>query len=64
MRVITCNEIDIALEKGERTIMGLETIQSKEQEIRKDISKGYNEYKEFQGRKYTGMRVGAIHHWY
>jgi hypothetical protein len=30
----------------------------------KDISKGYIEYKEFQGRKYTGMRVGGTHHWY
>ena len=44
--------------------MGLETIQRKEQETRKDISKGYNEYKEFQGRKYTGMKVGGTHHWY
>src|SRR4030095_2037337 len=46
--------------------MGLEIIQRKEQEIRikKDISKGYNEYKEFQGRKYTGMKVGGTHHWY
>jgi hypothetical protein len=64
MRAITCNEIDIALEKRRRIIMGLEMIQSKEQEIRKNISKGYNEYKEFQGRKYTGMRIGGTHHWY
>jgi hypothetical protein len=28
--------------------MGLETIHRKENEIRKDISKGYNEYKEFE----------------
>ena len=46
------------------TIMGLGTIQRKEQEIKKDILKSYNEYKEFQGRKYTGMRVGGTHHWY
>jgi hypothetical protein len=44
--------------------MGLEIIQRKEQEIKKDISKGYNEYKEFHGRKYTGMKVGGTHHWY
>jgi len=25
---------------------------------------GYNEIKEFEGRKYTGMRVGASHSWY
>lgn len=24
----------------------------------------YNEYKEFQGRKYTGMKVGRSHKWY
>lgn len=36
--------------------MGLETIQRKENKIRKDIPTGYDEYKEFQGRKYTGMR--------
>ena len=42
----------------------MEIIQRKEQEIKKDIFKGYNEYKEFQGRKYTGMRVGGTHHWY
>src|ERR671923_2574097 len=44
--------------------MGLETIHRKENEIRKDISKGYNEYKEFEGKKYTGMRVGGTHQWY
>ena len=44
--------------------MGLETIQKKDNEIRKDISKGYNQYKEFEGKKYTGMRVGATHQWY
>jgi hypothetical protein len=51
--------------KGERRekIMDLETIQRKENEIRK-ISKGYNEYKEFEGRKYTGMKIGGIHQWY
>ena len=44
--------------------MGLETIHRKENELRKDISKSYNEYKEFEGRKYTGMRVGGTHQWY
>jgi hypothetical protein len=44
--------------------VGLETIQRKNDKIRKDFPTGYNEYKEFQGRKYTGMRVGGTHHWY
>jgi hypothetical protein len=46
--------------------MDLETIQRKDNEIvrKEDISKGYNEYKEFEGKKYTGMRVGGSHMWY
>src|SRR5215208_3846892 len=44
--------------------MDLETIHRKGNEIRENISKGYNEYKEFEGRKYTGMRVGGTHQWY
>lgn len=26
--------------------------------IKKDISKSYNQFKEFEGKKYTGMKVG------
>jgi hypothetical protein len=44
--------------------MGLESIQRKDNKIRNDSSKGYSEYKEFEGRKYTGMRVGGTHQWY
>jgi hypothetical protein len=44
--------------------MDLETIQRKESKIKKHISTGYNEYKDFEGKKYTGMRVGGIHQWY
>src|SRR5215208_3648725 len=60
MRVITCNEIG---KKVGKKIMGLESIKKKDNEIRQDISKGYNEYKEFEGRRYTGMKVGGIHQW-
>jgi hypothetical protein len=31
---------------------------------KKDISKTYNQYKDFEGRKYTGMKVGRSHKWY
>ena len=41
-----------------------EIIQRKKNELKKDISKTYNEYKEFEGRKYTGMKVGRSHKWY
>src|SRR3954469_22930185 len=41
-----------------------ETIQGRKNAIKKDISKTYNEYKEFEGKQYTGMRVGRTHKWY
>jgi hypothetical protein len=31
---------------------------------KKDISASYNEYKEFGGQQYTGMKVGRSHKWY
>ena len=30
----------------------------------KDISASYNAAKEFEGKRYTGMKVGRTHHWY
>ena len=51
----------------EGNTMDLESIKGKEQKIsktRNNISTAYNDYKEFEGRKYTGMRVGGVHHWY
>ena len=32
--------------------------------MKKDISKSYNQFKEFEGKKYTGMKVGRTHKWY
>jgi hypothetical protein len=32
-------------------------------EAEKDLSKTYNEFKEFEGQHYTGMRVGRSHKW-
>lgn len=29
-----------------------------------DIAATYNEFKEFEGRRYTGMKVGRSHRWY
>jgi len=31
---------------------------------KKDISATYNAPKEFEGKRYTGMKVGRTHHWY
>jgi hypothetical protein len=44
--------------------MGQETIQRKKNGIKKDISRTYNEYKQFEGKQYTGMKVGRSHKWY
>jgi len=41
-----------------------ESLQREKNESIKDISKSYNEFKEFEGKKYTGMRVGGHHKWY
>jgi hypothetical protein len=48
--------------KRELNTMGLESIRGKEHEIGNSISTVYNDYKMFEGRKYTGMRVGGTHH--
>src|SRR5215212_7430261 len=37
---------------------------SKKTEAKKDLSKTYNEYKDFEGHQYTGMKVGRSHKWY
>lgn len=31
---------------------------------KKDIGASYNSFKEFEGQRYTGMKVGRTHHWY
>lgn len=34
-----------------------------EQEVKKDLAKTYNQYKEFEGKRYTGAKVGRGHKW-
>jgi hypothetical protein len=41
-----------------------ESNQKKQDGVKKDISKSYNQFKEFQGKNYTGMKVGRTHKWY
>jgi hypothetical protein len=31
---------------------------------KKDLTESYNQYKKFEGRQYTGMKVGRSHKWY
>jgi hypothetical protein len=37
---------------------------NKKQLVEQDAAKTYNEFKVFEGRKYTGMKVGRRHKWY
>ncbi len=32
-------------------------------EAEKDLSKTYNEFKQFEGQQYSGMKVGRSHKW-
>jgi len=36
---------------------------SKAKEVKKDLAASYNEFKEFEGQQYTGMKVGRSHKW-
>lgn len=44
--------------------MRQQSVQKKKNGVKKDISKSYNQFKEFEGKKYTGMKVGRTHKWY
>src|ERR1043165_1979489 len=39
-------------------------VAEKKKAPKKDISASYNQYKDFEGQQYTGMRVGRSHKWY
>jgi hypothetical protein len=44
--------------------MKQETVQRSKSDRKKNTISTYNEYKEFEGGKYTGMKVGRSHKWY
>jgi hypothetical protein len=48
------------IKKGVRTIKSA----SKKPVAKKDLSESYNEFKEFEGQQYTGMKIGRSHKWY
>jgi hypothetical protein len=37
---------------------------AKKQEASEDLAATYNQFKEFEGKRYTGMKVGRRHKWY
>jgi hypothetical protein len=49
--------------KKTRSLPVAKTI-SKKKEAAKDLSKSYNEFKQFEGQQYSGMKVGRSHKWY
>src|SRR6476660_3082470 len=40
------------------------TKRSSGKESKSDPAVSYNEFKEFEGRRYTGMKIGRSHKWY
>jgi hypothetical protein len=32
--------------------------------VKKDLAKSYNDFKEFEGKQYSGMKIGRSHNWY
>jgi len=41
-----------------------EKIPAKKSAAKKDIAASYNAFKEFEGQRYTGMKIGRMHRWY
>jgi hypothetical protein len=37
---------------------------AKKTEAKKDLAKTYNQFKTFEGKQYTGMKIGRGHKWY
>jgi hypothetical protein len=38
--------------------------ESRKQASEKDLAAGYDAFKRFEGRRYTGMKVGGRHTWH
>ncbi|HEV2831395.1 MAG TPA: hypothetical protein VGW31_05380 [Hanamia sp.] len=51
------------IKKRETKIM-LPKLQSPKKEAAKSLSETYNEFKQFEGQQYTGMKVGRSHKWF
>jgi len=46
------------------SLLTLAAKKSKSKKAGDDISATYNEFKEFEGRRYTGMKIGRSHKWH
>lgn len=47
----------------EQAVGTLEKKPKAKKDVEKDLSKSYNKYKLFDGKQYTGMKIGRGHHW-
>jgi hypothetical protein len=63
MQAIFSSKIVNNCRRREDKPMDQETIQGNKN-TGKTFPMSYNEYKEFEGKKYTGMKVGGSHRWY
>lgn len=46
------------------TTITAEALAEQQEEAKKDVAKSYNRFKDFEGQRYTGMKVGRSHKWY
>jgi hypothetical protein len=54
----------VAAPKKKKTVRSTITKKSPAKKQVKDISATYNEFKDFEGHQYTGMKVGRSHKWF
>lgn len=59
-------ETAIKRTRSKKTTIGKSSKNEKEKSTgtKQDLSESYNEFKEFEGHQYTGMKVGRSHKWY
>jgi hypothetical protein len=59
-------ETAIKRKRSKKTTIGKSSKNEKEKSTgtKQDLSESYNEFKEFEGHQYTGMKVGRSHKWY
>jgi hypothetical protein len=50
--------------KGVKKRSSTPHVKTQKKEVEKDLAENYNQFKEFEGHQYTGMKVGRSHKWY
>jgi len=62
----TATKTKASAKKSTRKASATEKVpaKKKKKEAMKDLSVTYNQFKEFEGQRYTGMKVGKSHKWY